>query len=78
LRLNLNCYNNKNSKTGGVKMHSKELIERVEELAKVYSKVIASLDSKERKIEMFESYYKILKTLQDMHSLETLKKNFYD
>ena len=59
-------------------MHSKELIERLEELAKVYSKVIASLDSKERKIEMFESYYKILKTLQDMHSLETLKKNFYD
>jgi hypothetical protein len=27
---------------------------------------------------MFESYYKILKTLQDIHSLETLKKSFYD
>jgi hypothetical protein len=78
LRLNLNRYNIKNFKIGGVKMHSKELIERVEELAKVYSKVIASLDSKERKIEMFESYYKILKTLQDIHSLETLKKSFYD
>jgi len=30
-------------------MCSKELIERVEELANVYSKVITSLDSKERK-----------------------------
>ena len=55
-------------------MHSKELIERVEELAKVYSKVIASLDSKERKIEMFESYYKILMALQNMHTLETIQR----
>jgi hypothetical protein len=59
-------------------MCSKELIERVEELAKVYSKVIASLDSKERKIEMFESYYEILMTLQDINSLKTLEKSFYD
>jgi uncharacterized protein related to proFAR isomerase len=59
-------------------MYSKELIERVEELAKVYSKVIVSLDSKERKIEMFESYYKILTTLQDINSLKTLEKSFYD
>jgi hypothetical protein len=29
-------------------MHSKELIQRVEELAYVYSKVITSLDSKQR------------------------------
>ncbi|EEP61462.1 hypothetical protein [Sulfurihydrogenibium yellowstonense] len=54
-------------------MHSKELIERVEELAKVYSKVIASLDSKERKIEMFESYYEILMTLQSMQTLQTIQ-----
>jgi len=59
-------------------MHSKELIERVEELAKVYSKVIVLLDSKERKIEMFESYYKILRTLQDIQSSETLERSFYD
>jgi len=31
-------------------MHLKELIERVEELAKVYLKAIALLDSKERKM----------------------------
>jgi len=55
-------------------MHSKELIERVEELAKVYSKVIASLDSKERKIEMFDSYYKILMTLQDIQTSETIQR----
>jgi len=55
-------------------MCSKELIERVEELAKVYSKVIASLDSKERRIEIFESYYKILTTLQDIQTLETLQQ----
>jgi hypothetical protein len=59
---------------GGLVMHSKELIERVEELAKVYSKVIASLDSKERKIEMFESYYKILMTLQNIQTLETIQR----
>jgi hypothetical protein len=29
-------------------MHSKELIERIEELANVYLKVITSLDSKQR------------------------------
>ncbi|WP_281340495.1 hypothetical protein [Sulfurihydrogenibium sp. YO3AOP1] len=78
MRLNLNCYNIRNFKIGRVKMYSKELIERVEELAKVYSKVIVSLDSKERKIEMFESYYKILRTLQDIQSSETLEKSFYD
>jgi hypothetical protein len=55
-------------------MHSKELIKRVEELAKVYSKVIASLDFKERKIEMFESYYKILTTLQSMQTSETMQR----
>jgi len=55
-------------------MCSKELIERVEELAKVYSKVIASLGSKERKIEIFESYYKILTTLQNIQTLETLQQ----
>ena len=55
-------------------MHSKELIERVEELAKVYSKVIASLDSKERKIEMFDSYYSILMTLQNMQTSETIQR----
>ncbi|MBX0311671.1 MAG: hypothetical protein JHC31_07815 [Sulfurihydrogenibium sp.] len=55
-------------------MYSKELIEKVEELAKVYSKVIASLDSKERKIEIFESYYKILTTLQNIQTLETLQQ----
>jgi hypothetical protein len=55
-------------------MHSKELIERVEELANVYSKVITSLDSKERKIEIFESYYKILTTLQNIQTLETLQQ----
>jgi hypothetical protein len=55
-------------------MYSKELIERVEELAKVYSKVIASLDSKERKIEMFESYYKILMALQNMQTSETIQR----
>jgi hypothetical protein len=55
-------------------MYSKELIERVEELAKVYSKVIASLDSKEKKIEIFESYYKILTTLQNIQTLETLQQ----
>jgi hypothetical protein len=55
-------------------MYSKEIIERVEELAKVYSKVIASLDSKERKIEIFESYYKILTTLQNIQTLETLQQ----
>jgi len=54
-------------------MYSKELIERVEELAKVYSKVIVSLDSKERKIEMFESYYEILMTLQSMQTLQTIQ-----
>jgi len=59
---------------GGLTMHSKELIERIEELAKVYSKVIASLDSKERKIEMFESYYKILTTLQSMQTSETIQR----
>jgi hypothetical protein len=55
-------------------MYSKEIIERVEELAKVYSKVIASLDSKERKIEMFKSYYKILMTLQSMQTSETIQR----
>jgi hypothetical protein len=55
-------------------MHSKELIEKVEELANVYSKVITSLDSKERKIEIFESYYKILTTLQNIQTLETLQQ----
>jgi hypothetical protein len=55
-------------------MYSKELIEKVEEPAKVYSKVIASLDSKERKIEMFDSYYKILMTLQSMQTSETVKR----
>jgi hypothetical protein len=74
LRLNLNCYNIKSFKIGGVKICSKELIERVEELAKVYSKVITSLDSKERKIEIFESYYKILTTLQNIQTLETLQQ----
>jgi hypothetical protein len=59
---------------GGLTMHSKELIERVEELAKVYSKVIASLDSRERKIEMFESYYNILMALQDMQTSETIQR----
>jgi hypothetical protein len=55
-------------------MHSKEIIKRVEELAKVYSKVIASLGSKKRKIEMFESYYKILMTLQSIQTSETIQK----
>ncbi|MBX0311093.1 MAG: hypothetical protein JHC31_04725 [Sulfurihydrogenibium sp.] len=55
-------------------MHSKEIIKRVEELAKVYSKVIASLGSKKRKIEMFESYYKILMTLQSMQTSETIQR----
>jgi len=55
-------------------MHSKELIERVEELAKVYSKVIAYLDPKGRKIEMFESYYKILITLQSMQTSENIQR----
>jgi len=55
-------------------MHSKELIKRVEELANVYSKVIASLDSKERKIEMFESYYRILMTLQSMQTSEAIQR----
>ena len=55
-------------------MYSKELIERVEELANVYSKVIASLDSKERKIEMFESYYNILMTLQSMQTSEAIQR----
>jgi len=55
-------------------MHSKELIERVEELAKVYSKVIVSLDSKERKIEMFESYYRILITLQSIQTSENIQR----
>jgi hypothetical protein len=59
---------------GGLTMYSEELIERLEELAKVYSKVIASLDSKERKIEMFESYYKILMALQNMHTSETIQR----
>jgi hypothetical protein len=27
---------------------------------------------------MFESYYKILTTLQDINSLKTLEKSFYD
>ena len=58
---------------GGLTMHSKELIERVEELAKVYSKVIVSLDSKERKIEMFESYYRILMTLQSIQTSENIQ-----
>jgi flagellar biosynthesis chaperone FliJ len=55
-------------------MYSKELIERVEELANVYSKVIASLDSKERKIEMFESYYKIIMTLQQLQTSEAIQR----
>jgi hypothetical protein len=55
-------------------MHSKELIERVEELANVYSKVIISIDSKERKIEMFESYYKIIMTLQNIQTLEAIQR----
>jgi hypothetical protein len=55
-------------------MHSKEIIKRVEELAKVYSKVIASLGSKKRKIEMFDSYYKILMTLQSMQTSENYTK----
>ncbi|WP_299239042.1 hypothetical protein [Sulfurihydrogenibium sp.] len=55
-------------------MHSKELIERIEELANVYSKVIASLDSKERKIEMFESYYKIIMTLQQLQTSEAIQR----
>jgi hypothetical protein len=63
-----------NFKTGGAKMHSKELIERVEELANVYSKVITSIDSRERKIEMFDSYYKILMTLQNMQTSETIQR----
>ncbi|MBX0312302.1 MAG: hypothetical protein JHC31_11120 [Sulfurihydrogenibium sp.] len=55
-------------------MHSKELIERVEELAEFYSKIIASLDSKERKIKMFDSYYKILTTLQNMQTSGTMQR----
>jgi hypothetical protein len=55
-------------------MYSKESIERVEELANVYSKVITSLDSKERKIEMFDSSYKILTTLQNMQTSETMQR----
>jgi hypothetical protein len=59
---------------GGLTMHSKELIERVEELANVYSKVITSLDSKERKFEMFESYYNILMTLQSIQTSEAIQR----
>ncbi|WP_299227647.1 hypothetical protein [Sulfurihydrogenibium sp.] len=55
-------------------MYSKELIERVEELAKVYSKVIVSLDSKERKIEMFEPYYKIIMTLQSIQTSKAIQR----
>jgi hypothetical protein len=55
-------------------MHLKELIERVEELANVYSKVITSLDSKERKFEMFESYYNILMTLQSIQTSEAIQR----
>jgi hypothetical protein len=55
-------------------MYSKELIEIVEELAKVYSKVITSLDSKEKKIEMFGSYYNILMTLQSIQTSETIQR----
>jgi hypothetical protein len=59
---------------GGLTMHLKELIERVEELANVYSKVITSLDSKERKFEMFESYYNILMTLQSIQTSEAIQR----
>jgi hypothetical protein len=58
-------------------MHLKEIIKRVEELAKVYSKVIAFLDSKERKIEIFDSYYKILMTLQNMQTSETIQRESF-
>jgi hypothetical protein len=55
-------------------MLSKGLIERVEELANVYSKVKTSLDSKEMKIVIFESYYNILTTLQNIQTSETIQR----
>jgi hypothetical protein len=57
-------------------MYSKELIKRVEELANVYLKVITSLDSKERKIEMFDSYYKMLRLCRIYRVQKFLKKVF--
>jgi len=40
----------------------------------MYSKVITSLDSKERRFEMFESYYNILMTLQSIQTSETIQR----